>query len=188
MKRTLQALALLAVSSLLTAGAAFAGTSENAYDSGIVSADGAISLPQDFREDYVLLGAWSVIGDADTGSELGFHIVYAPKSSVESYRQTGAFPVGTALVKELFASRTDELTTGTASSVTDTVGYFVMIKDDKGRFPGNPLWGDGWGWAFFAADATTKTATKDYKGECLACHEPARGSDLVYIQAYPVLR
>ena len=24
-----------------------------------------------------------------------------------------------------------------------------MIKDAKGRFPGNDLWGDGWGWALF---------------------------------------
>ena len=26
-----------------------------------------------------------------------------------------------------------------------------MIKDAKGRFPGNDLWGDGWGWALFLA-------------------------------------
>jgi hypothetical protein len=53
----------------------------------------------------------------------------------------------TVLVKEVFATDHAQLTTGDAHWATGTKVWFVMIKDDKGRYPGNPLWGDGWGWA-----------------------------------------
>jgi len=63
-----------------------------------------------------------------------------------------------------------------------------MVKDSQGRFPGNPLWGDGWGWSFFGADDRTKPVTTDYRADCLGCHEPARATDLIYSRAYPVLQ
>ena len=62
-----------------------------------------------------------------------------------------------------------------------------MVKDTKGRFPNNPLWGDGWGWSFFNADDRARTVSTDYRADCLGCHEPARSTDLVYDYAYPVL-
>jgi hypothetical protein len=34
---------------------------------------------------------------------------------------------------------------------TDVKLWFVMVKDSKGSFPGNDLWGDGWGWSWFDA-------------------------------------
>lgn len=173
---------------LVTTGAAIAQMTDTSYARGAVSADGAISLPSDFRTDYVMLGAWSVVGDADTGGGVGLHVVYAPRSAVDGYRKTGTFPDGTVLVKELFKGKTETLTTGEATSANEHAGYFVMVKDSKGRFPGNPLWGDGWGWAFFKPGEPVKTTTKDYKAECLACHEPARSTDLVYDYAYPLLK
>ncbi|MGY3618158.1 hypothetical protein [Bradyrhizobium sp. USDA 10063] len=36
------------------------------------------------------------------------------------------------------------VTTGTVSSTGTLAGWFVMVKDNVGRFPGNKLWGDGW--------------------------------------------
>ncbi len=173
---------------LVATGAAIAQMTDKSFARGVVSADGAIRLPSNFRTDYVMLGAWSVAGDADTGGAVGLHVVYAPRSAVEGYRKTGKFPDGTVLVKELFKGKTETLTTGEATSAAGPAGHFVMVKDTKGRFPGNPLWGDGWGWAFFKPGETTKTATKDYKGECLACHEPVRSTDLVYDYAYPILK
>ena len=32
------------------------------------------------------------------------------------------------------------------------------------------------------------TVTTNYKTDCLGCHEPARATDLVYVQGYPMLR
>ncbi len=173
---------------LVATGAAIAQMTDKSFARGVVSADGAISLPSNFRTDYVMLGAWSVAGDADTGGGVGLHVVYAPRGVVDVYRKTGKFPDGAVLVKELFKGKTETLTTGEATSAADQAGYFVMVKDTKGRFPGNPLWGDGWGWAFFEPGQITNTVTKDYKAECLACHEPVRSTDLIYDYAYPVLK
>jgi hypothetical protein len=169
-------------------GVAFGQTNNTRFAADAVASDGAIRVPANFRTDYVMLGAWSVSGDVDTGGEVGLHIVYAPRRAVEAYRKTGAFPDGTVLVKELFNGKTEDLTTGRATSAGATAGYFVMVKDDKGRFPGHPLWGDGWGWSFFNADDPVRTTSTDYKVDCLGCHEPARASDLVYDYAYPVMK
>ena len=168
-------------------GLAHGQSGDDSYATGVVSGDGAIRVPENFRSDYALLGAWSVAGDVDTDGEIGLHVVYAPPAAIQARRDTGAFPDGTVLVKELLNTETENLTTGAATRAAGLAGYFVMVKDDTGRFPGNPLWGDGWGWAFFAADDSLNTVTKDYVSECLGCHEPARATDLVYEQAYPVL-
>jgi hypothetical protein len=178
----------LVVLAVAAAGAAYGQMAEKAFAEGAVSQSGAIRVPDNFRTDYVMLGAWSVTGDADTGGAIGLHVVYAPRSAVEAYRETGGFPDGTVLVKELFNGKTESLTTGEATSAAETAGYFVMVKDGKGRFPDNPLWGDGWGWSFFKASDRVQTVSMDYRTDCLGCHEPARSSDLVYDYAYPVLK
>lgn len=90
-------------------------------------------------------------------------------------------------MKELLGTKTGDYTTGTAAHATDVSGWFVMVKDQNGRFDGNGLWGDGWGWAYFDADDRTTTTTEDYSAECLSCHVPAQETDWVYIEAYPAL-
>jgi hypothetical protein len=63
-----------------------------------------------------------------------------------------------------------------------------MIKDTKGRFPDNPLWGNGWGWALYKPENPLKNVAKDYKTDCLGCHIPAKDKDWVHTEAYPILR
>ena len=62
------------------------------------------------------------------------------------------------------------------------------VADGKGRYPGNKLWGDGWGWSWFDAANPSKTTSTDYRANCLGCHVPARDSDWVYVRGYPSLR
>lgn len=151
-----------------------------------VSADGSIAVPDvDFRKGWAFLGTFSVAGDEGTTDH---HVVYTQPETVDAYRATGRYPDGAVLIKELYQVQTDDLTTGRASWAGDLAGWFVMVKDAKARFPGNPLWGDGWGWAFFAPDNPDMTSTEDYQAECLACHEPVRDQDLSYVQGYPSLR
>jgi len=66
--------------------------------------------------------------------------------------------------------------------------WFVMIKDAKGRFAGNPLWGEGWGWALYKPDNKSTNISTDYKADCLGCHIPAKNKDWVYVEAYPTLQ
>jgi hypothetical protein len=115
------------------------------------------------------------------------HMTYASPNAAENYRKTGKFADGTVLVKEVFGTDHGQMTTGDAHWASGTKVWFVMIKDEKGRYSQNALWGDGWGWALFKSDAPDKQVATDYKKDCLGCHIPARGTDWIYVQGYPVL-
>jgi Cytochrome P460 len=143
----------------------------------------------DYRRDWVLLGSFSVLADDPEAGAKEFHVVYTLPENVDAYRKTGAFPEGAILVKDVFATSTEALTTGTASYANTLIGRFVMVKDQGDKYAGtSPLWGDGWGWAFYEGVETRKTVSTDYKEDCLGCHEPVRNQDLLHIQGYPILK
>ena len=155
----------------------------NGFD--LVDNTGNIRKPADFRDLYQELGVYTPV-DLNNNTEM--HYTYAPAGTAEYYRKNGKFADGTVLVKEVFATDHAQLTTGDAHWATNTKVWFVMIKDDKNRYPNNPLWGDGWGWALFKADAPDKQVATNYKKDCLGCHVPAQSTDWVYVQGYPVLK
>ena len=78
-------------------------------------------------------------------------VIYASPGTIAAYRKDGRFPDGTVLVKEVFKATTKDMTAGTVSSAGTLAGWFLMVKDSVGRFAGNKLWGDGWGWSWFEA-------------------------------------
>ncbi len=153
-----------------------------------VDSTGQIRLPKDFQNSWVFLGSWAIDGSQtnQTGA-VGFHNVYTQPGVVDYFKLNGNFPDGAMLIKELLASETGEMTTGTVSHATEVQGWFVMVKDHVGRFETNPLWGDGWGWALFNADDPENTVTTDYRQDCLTCHVPAREDDWIYLSGYPHL-
>ena len=143
----------------------------------------------DYRRDWTLLGSFSVLADDPEAGAKEFHVVYALPENVDAFRKTGAFPDGAVLVKDVFATSTEAMTTGTSSYANTLIGRFVMVKDQANKYTGaSPLWGDGWGWAFYEGAETRKTVTTDYRQDCLGCHEPVRNQDLLYIQGYPILK
>jgi len=150
----------------------------------LVDKTGNIHKPVDYRDRLQLIGTYTVL-DAK-GNQM--HYTYASRGAVEYYRRNGKFADGTVLVKEVDGTDHAQLTTGNANWAADTEVWFVLIKDAKGRFPNNPLWGDGWGWALFKSDAPSTQVATDYKKDCLGCHQPAKADDWVYVKGYPVLR
>jgi hypothetical protein len=153
----------------------------------VVDDGGNLHVPDAYRTTYQLLGSWAVAADQSHGSK-ELHVVYASPGTIDAYRKDGRFPDGAVLVKEVFEAATGPLTTGTVSHAETMKGWFVMVKDSKGRYAGNRLWGDGWGWSWFDADNPSKTTSTDYKADCQSCHVPARGSDWIYVGGYPPLR
>ena len=149
----------------------------------LVNKTGNISRPSDFRDRYEVLGSYLVLDP--NGDQM--HMTYASPGAAEYYRQNGKFADGTVLVKEVLGSDHAQMTTGDAHWASGAKVWFVMIKDDKQRFLNKPLWGDGWGWALFKAEAPDKQVAVDYKKDCTGCHIPARSTDWVYVQGYPVL-
>jgi cytochrome c len=151
-----------------------------------VEADGTILFPGRARDEWVHLGSW---GSADLNSaDPGQHDVYTQPESLEAYIETGKFPDGAVLVKEVRKIESGHMTTGPVTWAGDEVLWFVLIKDTEGRFPGNGSWGEGWGWALFNAGDTGKNASTNFRANCLGCHIPARETDWIYVQGYPRLR
>lgn len=149
-----------------------------------VDDEGNISLPTDFATDWSHLGSWAIAGD---GGVEGLHNVYAPKSDVEYFRANGEFADGAIMVKEVLSAQGAAHTTGEAYWADENQVWFIMVKDKLGRFPSNPLWGEGWGWALYESQDPSRQAATDYRVDCLGCHVPAQDTDWTYVYGYPTL-
>ena len=174
----------------LCLAAVLAGASASRAEgfSSVVDAKGNISLPKGYRTKWVFLGVWSINGDSEEGGAKELHNVYTEQKTVTAYRKTGKWPDGAVLIKEVLKTKTGGMTTGRVSRAADTHVVFVMVKNAKGRFKGNPLWGKGWGWALFKAPNLAKQVATNFRSDCLGCHVPAKMDDWVYIRGYPLLR
>ncbi len=159
--------------------------SRNSFDGfRLVDKTGNIQKPADYRDLYQTLGTYMVL-DSKGGNQM--HLTYASPGAAAYYRRNKKFADGTVLVKEVFGADRAQMTTGDAHWAKGTKVWFVLIKDSKGHYPNNPLWGDGWGWALFKSDAPDKQVATDYKKDCLGCHVPAKADDWIYVKGYPVL-
>jgi Cytochrome P460 len=175
-------IAIAALSSMQATAIGGASQTEAAVDAG-----GNLHVPRDYQTTYQPLGSWAIAADEGRGAKQ-LHVVLASPGSIEAYRKDGRFPDGTVLVKEVFEAATKEMTTGTVSHAEKLKGWFVMVKDSNGRYPGNALWGDGWGWSWFDAANPTKTTSSDYRLNCKSCHVPAQATDWIYVDGYPALK
>ena len=153
----------------------------------VADAQGRLKVPTDYRSTYQFLGAWAVAADQGQGSKQ-LHLVYASPGTVDSYRKDGHFADGSVLVKEVFETASASMTTGVVSRAQTLKGWFVMIRDNKNSHPDNKLWGDGWGWSWFDAANPSKTTSTNYIADCKSCHIPAKASDWIYVNGYPVLK
>jgi hypothetical protein len=163
-----------------------AAPAESRKAESVVDANGNLRVPADYRTSYQFLGSWAVAAGQVQGAK-NLHVVYASPGTIEAYQRDGRFPDGSVLVKEVFQTSTQSMTTGTVSHAEKLAGWFVMVKESKDRHPGNNLWGDGWAWSWFNASDPSKTTSTNYKTDCLPCHVPAKATDLVYVQGYPAL-
>lgn len=163
----------------------------------IVDQSGNITLPKDYRNNWSHIGSWLIADPKASGH--GFHDVYMQPSTVRHYRKTGQFPDGAVIVKEVRKIEAGIKTTGQAQWAGDINIWFVMVKDNKGRFNDNPHWSEGWGWALFENRALTKSndpkrkgpetnVSKGFAPSCQGCHTPAKDNNWVFIEGYPTLK
>jgi hypothetical protein len=131
----------------------------------VVDASGNLRVPADYRTRYQFLGTWAIAADAGQGAK-EMHNVYASPGTIAAYEDSGHFPDGAVLVKEVFATATAPMTTGTVSHVETLKGWFVMVKDSKNSHPGNALWGNGWGWSWLSC-AQEPAPTLGCRASCL---------------------
>jgi hypothetical protein len=106
----------------------------------VVDAAGNLRVPDDYRATYQFLGSWAVAAD-EGQSPKELHVVYASPGTIAAYRKSGGFPDGAVLVKEVFYTATEPMTTGIVSHADKLNGWFVMVNDNNNRHVGNDLWG-----------------------------------------------
>ncbi len=193
---------LLLLVTCVPAGVAFAAN-DQPFAPNVDMETGAIRVPEDYTL-WPTLGIWA---HANTGvganhmSKPGvheYHVVYTQPETITYYKKKGRFPDGAVLVKELLNAETMSMTTGPAVGHATTIkGWFVLVRDTKGRFKSSSLWGDGWGWSLFNLGDQEHTVSKDYKIDCIPCHTPARelaprnakkDDKWIYTLGYPIFR
>jgi len=179
----------IAIMSLVSVAAyiSVASAANSSRTEPVVDASGHLRVPTDYSTTYQFLGTWAVAKDKGQGSKQ-IHNVYASPGAVAAFRKSGHFPDGTVLVKEVYAPATEAMTTGVVSHAKTLQGWFVMVKQSRNRHPGNKLWGEGWIWSWFDAGDPFKTTSTSFKANCQSCHLPAKQTDWVYTQGYPILK
>ena len=171
---------------------------EKSFAANVNPTTGAISVPEDYTL-WPTLGTWTHAKTENGITNIHeYHVVYTQPKTIEYYQKKRRFPDGAVLVKELLHAETMSMTTGpTVGHATTLKGYFVLVRDTKGRFNNSPLWGDGWGWSFFNADDQLNTKSTNYKVDCIPCHVPAKelaprnakkDDQWIYTLGYPVLQ
>jgi hypothetical protein len=147
--------------------------------------DGALLLPDNHRE-WVFVGAPVTPNDMNEGHAAfpEFHNVYLDPASFATYKQTGEFPDGAMIVKELVSVGGKSMPSGRGYFQGEFVSLEAMVKDTR-RFPEEPG-----GWAFFRfgeAPDYQPIAARMKTTDCNTCHSGAT-EDYVFTSTYPVLR
>ena len=188
--RGLRPLAL--AGALVTAGLIGVPTAAETASGPEWTSDGQLKLPTGYHE-WVFLGSPltpHALNDGTAGFP-EYHNVYIHPDAYAAYRQTGDFPEGTILLKELQLTEAGTFKDGSRTEVSGR-GYFpaarngidISVKDSK-RF------GNTKGWGFFNfghhAPPYAKTAAAAPKEACAACHI-ANTDNMVFMDFYrPIL-
>lgn len=172
------------------AGAVAATVEASVADEGAAAAmvdpDGTIVMTtQNYQRDWTMLGTFIHLDD--NGAKQ-INVVYTQPETVTAYRETGKFPEGAVIIKELRQGITTAEGDTKVSSLGALNGWFTLIKPPTANAPQGPLWGDGWGWAKFDANAPDATTTTNYRTECIGCHTPVKNTDFLHVEGYPLLR
>jgi hypothetical protein len=155
------------------------------------AANGDLLLPKNFNE-WIYLGS-PLTPHGLNGGKAGFpeyHNVYIEPGSYRIYKQTGAFPEGTIMFKELQLVAEPQYPDGSRDE-TSGRGFFpgalngadVSVKDST-RFAET----NGWGFFNFNhGEPKLAQAAQRPEGECAFCHTANAKDDMVFTQFYRLL-
>ena len=156
------------------------------------TAKGELVLPSNHHQ-WVFLGS-PLTPNALNGGAAGFpeyHNVYVQPEAFRIYRETGDWPEGTIMFKELQLVQPGTYEDGSRDEASGR-GYFpaklngvdISVKDSE-RFKDT----DGWGFFTFGHEAPPypKTATVQPAEACASCHQ-ANATNMVFSKFYaPIL-
>jgi len=187
-------LGLIAVVYLPVAKSVAAAQSEQS--TAVFDSNGKLKLP-----DPHIFRRWVFVGAPLTPNGLNngkanfpeYHHVYIEAKNIDAYLQTGEFPEGTIIVKELTRVLDPAFPDGSRKEPSGR-GYFngqyngidITVKDSK-RFAKT----NGWGFFTFGHHPLpySESAEEAPASECASCHQTyVAKTDMTWVQFYPLLR
>lgn len=147
---------------------------------------GQMIRPEGYRQ-------WVYVGTPITPNDMNppaasfpdFHNVYIHPADYEHLRQTGQFPDGTVLIKELVSVGSKQAVSGSGYFMGEFIGLEATIKDSQ-RFPNEP---GNWAYFSFGHEYPLMDAADAFPtASCNSCHQSSAAQDFVFTQYYPVLR
>jgi hypothetical protein len=150
------------------------------------------SIPEGFRE-WVFLGAPltpNALNDGAAGFP-EFHHVYIEPGAYADYKETGEFPEGTTIVKELVLLKEGDYEDGSRDEASgrgffaDRVAGIDMIVKHSARFAET----NGWGFFNFGHHEPpyAESAVAAPNDECAFCHTANATHDMVFTTFYQIL-
>ena len=177
MKAQLIVFAALACLSTVASSA----STEKPLQAPLYSADGRLSLPENYREwVYLSTGFDMSYSPTSTPGHHMFDNVFVEPSAYKAFVATGTWPDKTVLVLELRGAK-DKGSINKNGNYQDTevMGREVHVKDTA-RFPES-------GWAFFGFETGTSAKMIPRTAACYSCHAEHAAVDNTFVQFYPTL-
>lgn len=150
--------------------------------------DGELQRPVGFRE-WVYVGTPVTPNDMNNGKAPfpEFHNVYVDPSTWSQWKETGRFPDGAVVIKELISVGSKKAVSGNGYFMGEYIGLEAAIKSSS-DFPDEPG-----NWAYFSFSTpdheTLKGSSEPFPtSSCNSCHDANAGDDWVFTQYYPALR
>jgi len=139
-----------------------------------------MAVPADYRQWVFLTSSLDL--NYKTTAAPGHHMldnVFVNPEAYAAFQKTGAWPVGTILIKEnRFAESAGTLSK--AGQFQAAVRDLEIHIKDGARFPGK--------WSFFKSDdGKAPAALRPLSADCYSCHQDHGAVDTTFVQFYPTL-
>jgi hypothetical protein len=184
MKRSTAILSMGLTAALLCAPAR---AQQPSYDGPVLTADGKLQRPANYREWIFLASSYNLIyGPAAAGQDARmppFGNVFVNPSSYKAFMKTGTWPDRTIFILEIRRASNAGLLGKDRRYQTEIVGLEANVKDARLK--------DGWGWFGFGAGANQKDSaaplSNAVKDGCFDCHTQHGAVEKTFVQFYPEL-
>lgn len=158
-----------------------------AYDGPVLTADGRLQRPANYREWIFLTSSYNLTyGPAAARQDAGmppFNNVFVNPSSYRSFMKTGQWPDRTIFILEIRRASNAGLLNRERRFQTEITELEATVKD--ARLP------DGWGWFFLGRGTalldTAAPLSNTGERSCFSCHGTHGAVEKTFVQFYPEL-
>jgi hypothetical protein len=139
-----------------------------------------MAVPENYRQWVFLTSSLDL--DYNTAAPRSEHMldnVFVDPKAFAAFQKTGAWPMGTMLIKENRMAESAGTLSKAGQFQTGVKNLEIHIKDGA-RFPGK--------WSFFVSpDGKAPAALRPLSANCYSCHQDHGAVDTTFVQFYPTL-